>query len=131
MVPAMAQQTEAPGGRLARLFDAVQLFRPRTLARLGKTDEKLQQQVDALFAEIRTLKTELNQANVRERQLRAVLKAECGSDDSRVVHFEAALRIQPRDRVPGGVHHRRNLGHVTLNKLRRAIGDDVGGSVGK
>jgi hypothetical protein len=92
MVPAMAQQTEAPGGRLARLFDAVELFRPRTLARLGKTDEKLQQQVDALFAEIRTLKTELNQANVRERQLRAVLKAECGSDDSRVVHFEAALR---------------------------------------
>ncbi len=46
-------------------------------------------------------------------------------------HFESALRIKPRDRVPGGVHHRRDLGHVTLNKLRRAIGDDVGGSVGK
>lgn len=85
------QSTVAQGGRLARLFDAVQLFRPRTLARLGKTDEKLQQQVDALFAEIRTLKTELNQANVRERQLRAVLKAECRSDDSRVMRFEAAL----------------------------------------
>jgi hypothetical protein len=46
------QSTDAHGGRLARLFDAVQLFRPRTLARLGKTDEKLQQQVNALFAEI-------------------------------------------------------------------------------
>src|SRR4026209_1510386 len=93
MVPVMAEQsTDAHGGRLARLFDAVQLFRPRTLARLGKPDEKLQQPGNALFAESPTLKTELDQANVRERQLRAVLKAECGSDDSRVVHFEAALR---------------------------------------
>src|SRR5262245_379230 len=90
--PVMPEQsTEAQGGRLARLFDAVQLFRPRTLARLGK----LQQRVDALFAEVRTLKTELHQANVRERQLRAVLKAECGSDDSRIVRFEAALGDAP------------------------------------
>jgi hypothetical protein len=89
----MAQQSsEAQGGRIARLFDAVQLFRPRTLARLGKTDEKLQQQVDALFAEVRTLKTALDQANTRERQLRAVLRAECASDDSRVSRFEAALK---------------------------------------
>src|SRR5262245_9497371 len=92
MVPVMAEQSTEAHGRLARLFDAVQLFRPRTLARLGKNDEKLQQQVDALFAEVRTLKTELDQANVRERQLRAVLKAECGSDDSRIIRFEAALQ---------------------------------------
>jgi hypothetical protein len=84
----MAEQpTEVQGGRLARLLDAVQLFRPRTLARLGK----LQRRVDALFAEVRTLKKELDRAKVRERQLRAVLKAECRSDDSRIIRFEAAL----------------------------------------
>ena len=84
--------THAHGGRLARLFDAMQLFRPRTLARLGKTDERLQQQVDTLFAEVRTLKTQLDQANTRERQLRAVLKAECASSEDEVTRFEAALR---------------------------------------
>jgi hypothetical protein len=84
--------SEAHGGTLARLFDAVQLFRPRTLAHLRKTDEKLQQQVDALVGEVRALKTQLDQANTRERQLRAVLKVECGSGESEVIRFEAALR---------------------------------------
>src|SRR5262249_12343028 len=110
MVQVMAQQsTEAQSGRLARLFDAVQLFRPRTLARLGKADEKLQQQVDALFAEVRTLKTQLDQANTRERQLRAVLNAECAFDDSWVIRFEAALR-DARIEQPAGD----SIGKATL-----------------
>ena len=46
-------------------------------------------------------------------------------------HLEPALGIQPRDRVPGGVDHRRDLRDVTLEKLRGAVGDDVGGAVGQ
>ena len=46
-------------------------------------------------------------------------------------HLEPALRIQPRDRIPGRVDHRRHLRDVTFEKLRRAVGDDVGGAVGQ
>ena len=93
MVQVMAEDsTEVHSGKLIRLFEAVRLFRPRTLARLHKTDEKLQQQVDALIGEVRALKTQLDQANTRERQIRAVLKAECGSSDDEVMRFEAALK---------------------------------------
>ena len=45
-------------------------------------------------------------------------------------HLEPALRVQPRDRVAGRVDHRRHLRDVALYKLRGAVGDDVGGTVG-
>ena len=46
-------------------------------------------------------------------------------------HLEPALRIQPRDRIPCRVDHRRHLRDVTRQKLRRAVGDDIGGAVGQ
>lgn len=81
-------------GTLGRLFRAVQLFRPRTLARLGKTDDRLQQQIDTLVDEVRTVKAQLSLVTRKERQLRAILETEYGSNDQ-LTRFEAIVRESP------------------------------------
>lgn len=58
------------------LLDAIRLFRPRTLAQLRKSDERLQRQVDTLTEEVRMLKTALGVVVRRERQLRAIIETE-------------------------------------------------------
>ncbi len=45
-------------------------------------------------------------------------------------HFEAALRVQPRDGIAFGVHHGGHRGHLALDQLGRTIGHDVGCAVG-
>ncbi|CAM3643742.1 hypothetical protein MYFR107205_20690 [Mycolicibacterium frederiksbergense] len=45
-------------------------------------------------------------------------------------HLEAALRVQPGDRVAAGVGHRRHRRDVALDQLRRSVGDHIGGPVG-
>jgi hypothetical protein len=81
-------------GAVGRFVRALQLFRPRTLARLGKTDERLQLQIDALLAEVQTLKTAVTVLVRKERQLRAILETEFASNDQ-VVRFEALIRASP------------------------------------
>ena len=58
------------------LRDAIRLFRPRTLAHLGKANERLQRQVDALTEDVRNLRTALGVVVRRERQLRAIIETE-------------------------------------------------------
>lgn len=77
-----------------RLFAALQLFRPRTLARLGRTDDRLQRQLEALSAEVQTLKDHINLLTRQERQLRAILEAQFGSNDQ-LARFEAIIRQSP------------------------------------
>src|SRR5215813_9754730 len=45
--------------------------------------------------------------------------------------MKLALRVEPRDDVALGVDHCRNLGHLALDQLRRAVGDYIGGAVGQ
>ncbi|PQM49446.1 hypothetical protein C1Y40_00326 [Mycobacterium talmoniae] len=45
-------------------------------------------------------------------------------------HLEAALRVQPGDRVALGVDHRGHRGHLALQQLGRAVGHHVRGPVG-
>ena len=68
--------TQAQNSALQRLVRAARLFRPRTLAQLAKTDDRLQQQIQALSAEVQTLKSQLGLVTRKERQLRAILEAE-------------------------------------------------------
>jgi len=81
-------------GGLGRVFRAMQLFRPRTLAQLGKTDDRLQQQIQTLTDEVRTVKAALALVSRRERQLRAILETEYGSNDQ-LTSFEAIVRESP------------------------------------
>jgi len=81
-------------GGLGRVFRAMQLFRPRTLAQLGKTDDRLQQQIQTLTDEVRTVKAALALVSRRERQLRAILETEYGSNDQ-LTSFEAIVRDSP------------------------------------
>lgn len=78
-------------GAVGRFFRAVQLFRPRTLAQLGKTDDRMQQQIDKLADEVRTLKAALGLVSRKERQLRALFETEYGSNE-RLTRFEAVVR---------------------------------------
>ena len=77
-----------------RLWDAVQLFRPRTLARLAKTDDRLQQQIHALSAEVQTLKAQLSLVARKEHQLRTIVETQYGSNDQ-LTRFEAIVRESP------------------------------------
>ena len=45
-------------------------------------------------------------------------------------HLEAALGVEPGDRVALGVDHRRHLRDLPLDQLSRAVGNDIGGAVG-
>ena len=75
-------------------LSALQLFRPRTFARLGKTDARLQRQIEALSAEVGTLKDQVSRLTRQEGQLRAILEAQFGSDDQ-LTRFESIIRQSP------------------------------------
>ena len=81
-------------GRLGRFLRAAQLFRPRTLAQLGKTDDRLQRQIHELSAEVERLKAQLTQVTRHERQLRAIIEAEYASTDQ-LTRFEAMVQELP------------------------------------
>jgi hypothetical protein len=90
----LADDKRAADGGLARVFRAVQLFRPRTLAQLGRTGERLQGQIDALGAELATVREQLQVVTRKEQQLRAVIETEYALNDQ-LIRFDALVRELP------------------------------------
>src|SRR6266436_3763331 len=70
------EKLTAMANRWRHLARAMRLFRPRTLAQLERSDQKLLQQVEQLSAGVRSLERELSDVRLRERQLRAILHAD-------------------------------------------------------
>jgi len=90
----MTDGIHQPGGPIVRLVRALRLFRPRTVAELGKADQRLQQQIDRLTEETRLLRTALGAVARRELQLRTVVESEYGADDL-LARFEAIVHETP------------------------------------
>jgi len=76
------------------LIRAARLFRPRTVAQLIKTDDRLLQQIQTLSEEVETLKAQLGQVTKQERQLRTLFESEYDSNDQ-LARFEALIRECP------------------------------------
>jgi hypothetical protein len=86
--------THDRGGAIGRLYRAAQLLRPRTLAQLGKTDARLQQQIHLLTQEVQALKAQLNQVARQERQLRALFESDYDANDQ-IARFATLIRESP------------------------------------
>jgi hypothetical protein len=90
----MADASNEDRGAIGRLLGAARLFRPRTLAQLGKTNERLQQQIHALSSEVQALKVQLGEVSRQERQLRTLFESEYDAGDQ-VTRFESLVRDLP------------------------------------
>lgn len=68
-------------GSLNAIMAAARLFRPRTLALLAQEDDRLQQRIQRLEAEVTILNRRLTDMTLRERELRVMLDSRFGSTE--------------------------------------------------
>jgi hypothetical protein len=62
------------------LLSALRLLRPRTIAQLVKVDQDTRQELRELIGAVRALEQQVSELNLRERQLRAVQRADAEFD---------------------------------------------------